>query len=79
MGLNNISTDPKQFSSLEAIISSMTIKERKHPEIIKSSRKQRIANGSGTSVQDVNKLLNQFEQMQKMMKMMKNGNFKMPF
>lgn len=79
MGLNNISIDPKQFSSLEAIISSMTIKERKHPEIIKSSRKQRIANGSGTSVQEVNKLLNQFEQMQKMMKMMKNGNFKMPF
>lgn len=79
MGLNNISIDPKQFSSLEAIISSMTIKERKNPSIIKSSRKQRIANGSGTSVQEVNKLLNQFEQMQKMMKMMKNGNFKMPF
>ncbi len=79
MGLNNISIDPKQFSSLEAIISSMTIKERKHPDIIKSSRKQRIALGSGTSVQEVNKLLNQFEQMQKMMKMMKNGNFKMPF
>ncbi len=79
MGLNNICIDPKQFSSLEAIISSMTIKERKHPEIIKASRKQRIANGSGTSVQEVNKLLTQFEQMQKMMKMMKNGNFKMPF
>ncbi len=79
MGLNNISIDPKQFARLEAIISSMTIKERKHPEIIKASRKQRIANGSGTSVQEVNKLLTQFEQMQKMMKMMKNGNFKMPF
>lgn len=79
MGLNNISIDPKQFAILEAIISSMTIKERKHPEIIKASRKQRIANGSGTSVQEVNKLLTQFEQMQKMMKMMKNGNFKMPF
>ena len=57
----------------------MTIKERKNPDIIKSSRKQRIANGSGTSVQEVNKLLNQFDQMKKMMKMMKNGNFKMPF
>ena len=79
MGLNNISIDPKQFARLEAIISSMTIKERKHPEIIKASRKQRIANGSGTSVQEVNKLLNQFDQMKKMMKMMKNGNFKMPF
>ena len=79
MGLNNISIDPKQFSKLEAIISSMTIKERKNPDIIKASRKQRIATGSGTSVQDVNKLLTQFEQMQKMMKMMRNGNFKMPF
>lgn len=79
MGLNNISIDPKQFARLETIISSMTIKERKNPDIIKSSRKQRIANGSGTSVQEVNKLLNQFDQMKKMMKMMKNGNFKMPF
>ena len=79
IGLNNISIDPKQFSKLEAIISSMTIKERKNPDIIKASRKQRIATGSGTSVQDVNKLLTQFEQMQKMMKMMRNGNFKMPF
>lgn len=79
MGLNNISIDPKQFSKLEAIISSMTIKERKNPDIIKASRKQRIATGSGTSVQDVNKLLTQFDQMQKMMKMMRNGNFKMPF
>ena len=79
MGLNNISIDPKEFARLEAIISSMTLKERRNPDIIKASRKQRIANGSGTSVQQVNKLLTQFEQMQKMMKMMKNGNFKMPF
>jgi signal recognition particle subunit SRP54 len=57
----------------------MTPKERRNPDIIKSSRKQRIANGSGTTVQEVNKLLEQFNQMQKMMKMMKNGNFKMPF
>ena len=79
MGLNNISIDPKQFARLEAIISSMTPNERKNPSIIKASRKQRIANGSGTTVTEVNRLLNQFEQMQKMMKMMKNGNFKMPF
>ena len=79
MGLNNISIDPKEFARLEAIISSMTLKERRNPDIIKASRKQRIASGSGTSVQEVNKLLTQFEQMQKMMKMMKNGNFKMPF
>ena len=79
MGLNNISIDPKEFARLEAIISSMTRKERKNPSIIKASRKDRIAKGSGTTVQDVNKLLTQFEQMQKMMKMMKNGNFKMPF
>ena len=79
LGLNKISIDPKQFSKLEAIISSMTIKERRKPDIIKASRKQRIAKGSGTTVNDVNKLLTQFEQMQKMMKMMKSGNFKMPF
>ena len=79
MGLNNINIDPKEFAKLEAIISSMTLKERRNPDIIKASRKQRIAKGSGTSVQEVNKLLTQFEQMQKMMKMMKNGNFKMPF
>lgn len=78
MGLNNVNIDPKQMSRLEAIISSMTLKERRNPDIIKASRKQRIAKGSGTSVQEVNKLLTQFEQMQKMMKMMKNGNFKMP-
>ena len=79
MGLNNINIDPKQFARLEAMISSMTIKERRNPDIIKSSRKQRIAKGSGTSVTEINKLLEQFEQMKKMMNMMKNGNFKMPF
>lgn len=79
LGLNNINIDPKSFAKLEAIISSMTIKERRHPEIIKASRKQRIAKGSATTVTDVNRLLDQFEQMKKMMKMMKNGNFKMPF
>ena len=79
MGLNNVNIDPKAMAKIEAIISSMTIKERKNPNIIKASRKQRIASGSGSTVQEVNRLLEQFEQMQKMMKMMKNGNFKMPF
>ena len=49
------------------------------PKILKASRKKRIADGSGTTVTDVNKLLTQFEEMKKMMKMMGNGNFKMPF
>ena len=79
MGLNNVKIDPKQISRVEAIVLSMTIKERRNPEIIKASRKERIAKGSGTTVQEVNKLLNQFEESKKMMKMMSNGNFKMPF
>ena len=79
MGLNNITIDPKQIAHIEAIIQSMTIKERQNPDIIKASRKIRIANGSGTSVQEVNRLLNQFEQMKKMMKQFKNGNMKLPF
>ena len=79
MGLNNITFDPKQIAHIEAIIQSMTIKERQNPDIIKASRKIRIANGSGTSVQEVNRLLTQFEQMKKMMKQFKNGNMKLPF
>lgn len=79
MGLNNVKIDPKQTAHIEAIILSMTPAERKNPDIIKASRKTRIAKGSATSVQEVNKLLTQFEQMKKMMKQMKNGNFKMPF
>ena len=79
MGLNNVKIDPKQMAHIEAIVLSMTPKERRNPEIIKASRKTRIANGSGTSVQEVNKLLQQFDQMKKMMKQMSNGNFKMPF
>ena len=79
LGLNNITIDPKQISHIEAIIQSMTLKERRHPEIIKASRKQRIAKGSGRSVQEVNKLLEQFETMKKMMKQFKNGNMKLPF
>jgi signal recognition particle subunit SRP54 len=61
----------KTFNQMEAIINSMTPKERERPDIIKGSRKKRIAAGSGTQVQDVNKLLKQFTQMQKMMKKMK--------
>ena len=79
MGLNNIKIDPKQMAHIEAIVLSMTPKERRNPEIIKASRKTRIAQGSGTSVQEVNKLLTQFEQMKKMMKQMSNGNMKLPF
>ena len=79
MGLNNINIDPKQMAHIEAIILSMTPKERRHPEILKASRKIRIAKGSGTKVEDVNRLLNQFEQMKKMMKQISNGNFKIPF
>lgn len=79
MGLNNIKVDPKKMAHTEAIILSMTPYERKHPEILKASRKQRIAKGSGTTVTEVNQLLNQFEEMKKMMKMMGKGNFKLPF
>ena len=79
MGLNNVKIDPKQMAHIEAIILSMTPGERRNPDIIKASRKTRIAKGCGLSVQEVNKLLTQFEQMKKMMKQMKNGNFKMPF
>ena len=79
MGLNNINIDPKQMAHVEAIILSMTLKERRNPDIIKASRKTRIAKGCGLSVQEVNKLLMQFEEMKKMMKQMTSGNFKMPF
>ena len=79
MGLNNVQINPKDMAHLEAIILSMTPKERKNPEIIKASRKIRIAKGSGRSVEEVNRLLKQFEQMKTMMKQFKNGNFKMPF
>lgn len=79
MGLNNVKIDPKKMAHTEAIVLSMTPYERKHPEILKASRKQRIAKGSGTTVTEVNQLLKQFEEMKKMMKMMNNGNFKLPF
>ena len=79
MGLNNINIDPKDMAHIEAIILSMTKKERRNPDIIKASRKQRIAKGSGRPVMEVNRLLTQFEQSKKMMKQLANGNFKMPF
>ena len=79
MGLNNINIDPKDMAHIEAIVLSMTKKERRNPDIIKASRKQRIAKGSGRPVMEVNRLLTQFEQSKKMMKQLTNGNFKMPF
>ena len=79
MGLTDVKIDPKEIAHIEAIILSMTPYERRHPEILKASRKQRIAKGSGRSVEEVNILLKQFEQMKQMMKQLKNGNFKMPF
>ena len=79
MGLTNVKVDPKDIAHIEAIILSMTPKERRNPDIIKASRKTRIASGSGTSVQEVNKLLQQFDSMKKMMKQVTNGNMKLPF
>ena len=79
MGLTSIKIDPKEMARTEAIVLSMTPYERKHPEILKASRKQRIAKGSGVTVTEVNQLLKRFEEMKKMMKMMGNGNFKLPF
>jgi signal recognition particle subunit SRP54 len=64
----------KALRRTEAIINSMTPQERRKPELLKASRKRRIAAGAGVQVQEVNRLLNQFEQMQKMMKMMRGGN-----
>ena len=68
--INEADIDEKQISKTEAIILSMTAQERTKPSILAASRKKRIAAGSGTKVEDVNKLLKQFEQMQKMMKQM---------
>ena len=65
--------DTKQFAQMEAIINSMTPEERRKPELIQGSRKRRITAGSGTQVQDLNRLLKQHKQMQKMMKKMKGG------
>lgn len=79
MGLNNININPRDMAHVEAIVLSMTPYERRHPEVLKASRKIRIAKGSGRSVEEVNRLLKQFEMMKDMMKKMSSGNFKMPF
>jgi signal recognition particle subunit SRP54 len=69
----DLNLDDRQIDRVEAIIKSMTLAERRHPEIINGSRRRRIAAGSGTSVQEVNQLLSQFKQMQKLMKQMGSG------
>jgi signal recognition particle subunit SRP54 len=74
--LKNLQIDDKAFDRIQAIIQSMTAEERRNPEIINGSRRRRIAAGSGSDIQAVNQLLNQFKQMQKMMKQLGSG--KMP-
>ena len=74
--VKNLDIDERQILVNKAIIQSMTPKERQNPEIIKASRRQRIAKGSGTSVQQVNQLLKQFEQSKEMMKQLKGGKFR---
>ena len=85
---NNMQVDESKFGRMEAIIKSMTIKERVDPSIINASRRKRISTGSGTTVQDVNRLLKDFDEMKKMLKSFESmgkrgkknvGNFKMPF
>ncbi len=85
--LKGLNVDDKDIGRIEAIIKSMTKKERQSPEIIDSSRRKRIASGSGTSITEVNKLLKQFKETKKMMKkfgdmektMKKKGKFGLPF
>ena len=76
-----MSFDQKQVDQIEAVINSMTSEERLKPNIIDGSRRKRIARGSGTTVQDVNQMLKQFQQMKKMMKNMTKmrKGFKTPF
>ncbi len=66
--------DEKPLKKVEAVITSMTVKERERPEILNGSRRKRIASGSGTTIQEVNKVIKQFNEMQKMIKQMKKGN-----
>ncbi len=82
--LKNMQVDEKQLDRVEAIINSMTIKERNNPEIINGSRRKRISQGSGTKIQEVNRLLKQFKQTKKMMKQLNNaqgkpGKLNIPF
>lgn len=85
INLNDVEMDPKAMAHIEAIIQSMTKEERQNPSILNGPRKKRIANGSGRTIAEVNRLLKQFEDMKKMMKQMntltkgKKGRFKMPF
>ena len=72
--IKDVDIDDNAFKSIEAIINSMTPKERTNPEIINQSRRMRIAKGSGTNIQEVNRLLKQFDQMRKMMKMVSGMN-----
>ena len=74
--LKNVDIDDDAFKHIEAMINSMTLDERQNPDIINGSRRKRIANGSGRTVQDVNGLLKQFADMRKMMKMMQSGGGK---
>ena len=79
--IKDLDIDDNAFKSIEAIIYSMTPYERSHPEAINGSRRQRIAKGSGTNIQEVNRLLKQFEQTRKMMKSVANmpmGKMGMP-
>ncbi len=85
INLNEVEIDDKAMNHIEAIIQSMTKAERQNPSILNGSRKKRISAGSGRSIQEVNRLLKQFEEMKKMMKQMtdftkgKKGKFKIPF
>jgi signal recognition particle subunit SRP54 len=69
-GLKNVQIDEKQLDHVEAIIRSMTKHERANPEVLNASRRKRIAKGSGRSIQEVNRLIKQFDDMKKMMKQM---------
>lgn len=72
--IKDVDIDDDAFKGIEAIIYSMTPKERTNPEILNQSRKTRIAKGSGTNIQEVNRLIKQFDQMRKMMKMFSGNN-----
>jgi signal recognition particle subunit SRP54 len=74
--MKDVDIDDDAFKGVEAIISSMTEEERENPTVLNGSRRKRIASGSGTSIQEVNKLIKQFEDTRKMMKMMTGGGRK---
>lgn len=76
--IKDVDIDEKQLLRIDAIITSMTKEERRNPKILNASRRQRIAKGSGNKVQDINRFIEQFTEMQKMMKNMMNGNGKYP-